>query len=243
MKGYSKTDYAPFNVKRNNIFEAEQHKLDRSAMPYCENCGKTVSETAKFCRNCGAPQTPQIQTSATQAEAPQIMSAPVTIQPKPVMAPKDGPELIQSFIIVNRSKHFVGQEYLTGILTSRRLIFAPMTKDMIKEVSNITRQQAKNNLGTINAYPYQQNYLAIPAQVIINQSLGSIAIENVSIKQILLELVSTGGDGAETTEFELQVIADSGSNTFRMTKRDEYVTRLNQLYHDKLLLPKNYILK
>jgi zinc-ribbon domain len=214
-------------------------------MPYCENCGKPVNETAKFCRNCGAPQNPQTQATT----APQVVPAPVTGQPKP-QAPQvqtqtqEAQEQIQSFIIVNRSKRFVSQEYLTGIITSRRLIFAPMTKDIIKEVTNITRQQAKDKTGPINAYPYQQNYLAIPPQVIINQSPDSLAIENVSIRQIKLELVSTGGDGyADNTEFEMKVIADSGSYTFRMTKRDEYVTRLNNAYHDKLILPKSYILK
>jgi hypothetical protein len=209
-------------------------------MPYCENCGKPVNETAKFCRNCGAQQNPQTQATA----APQVAPAPVTVQPKPQVPPQEAPEQIQSFIIVNRSKRFVSQEYLTGILTSRRMIFAPMTKDVIKEVTNITRQQAKNKTPPTNAYPYQQNYLAIPPQIIINQSPGSLAIENVSIKQIKLELVSTGGDGyTDSMEFELQVVADSGSQTFHMTKRDEYVTRLNQLYHDKLVLPKNYSLK
>jgi hypothetical protein len=213
-------------------------------MPYCENCGKPVNETAKFCRNCGAPQNPQTQDEA----APQVIPTPVlTVQPKPQTPqapPQSVQEQIQSFIIVNRSKHFMGQEYLTGILTSRRLIFVPMTKDMIKEVTNITRQQAKDKTGPINAYPYQQNYLSIPPQVIINQSPGSLAIESVSIRQIKLELVSTGGDGyADIIEFEMKVIADSGIYTFRMTKRDEYVTRLNQLYHDKLVLPKNYFLK
>jgi hypothetical protein len=197
-----------------------------------------------FVETAEHPQNPQTQDEA----APQFIPTPVLIvQPKPQTPqapPQSAQEQIQSFIIVNRSKHFMGQEYLTGILTSRRLIFVPMTKDMIKEVTNITRQQAKNKIGAINAYPYQQNYLAIPPQIIISQSPDSLAIENVSIKQIKLELVSTGGDGyADIVEFEMKVIADSGSHTFRMTKRDEYVTRLNQNYHDKLVIPKNYSLK
>ncbi len=221
-------------------------------MPYCENCGNPVNENAKFCRNCGAPQNPQSQPQTASAPVQQAVPEPVfTVQPQqpqasqiPQARPQETQEQIQSFIIVNRSKRFVNVEYLTGILTNRRLIFAPMTKDMIKEVTNITRQQAKEKMGPINVYPYQQNYLAIPPQVIINQSPGGLAIENVSIRQIKLELVSTGGDGyADIIEFEMKVIADSGTFTFRMTKRDEYVTRLSQLYHDKLVLPKNYIPK
>jgi hypothetical protein len=226
-------------------------------MPYCENCGNPVNESAKFCRNCGAPQNLQSQpkTAAVPQAAPlpvqQAVHAPVfTVQPQPQAPqipqaqPQEAQEQIQSFIIVNRSKRFVNLEYLTGILTNRRMIFAPMTKDMIKEVTNITRQQAKDKTGPINAYPYQQNYFAIPPQVIINQSPGGTALENVSIRQIKLELVSTGGDGyADNIEFEMKIFADSGTYTFRMTKRDEYVTRLNQLYHDKLELPKNYFPK
>ncbi len=212
-------------------------------MLYCENCGKPVNETAKFCRNCGAQQNPQTQT----AMAPQVVPAPVTVQPKPLtpqIQTQETQEQIGSFIIVNRSKHFVRQEYLTGILTSRRLIFAPMTSHMIKEVANISKQQAKGKTPPNSIYPYQQNYLATAPQIILGQSPDSFALENVSIKEIKLALVSVGGEGyADSEEFELKVVADSGSYTFRMTKRDEYVTRLQQTYQDKVLLPKNYVMR
>ena len=209
-------------------------------MLYCENCGKPINETSKFCRYCGAPQTPTSET----APAPRVVPTPVsTVQPKP-QTPQEAPEQIQSFIIVNRSKHFVRQEYLTGILTSRRLIFAPMTSHMIKEVSNISKQQAKGKTPPNSIYPYQQNYLATAPQIILGQSPDSFALENVSIKEIKLTLVSVGGEGyADSEEFELKVVADSGSYTFRLTKRDEYVSRLKQVYQDKVKLPQNYVMR
>jgi len=40
-------------------------------MPYCPECGKSVSETAKFCRNCGASQAEE-----TAGETPAVKSPP-----------------------------------------------------------------------------------------------------------------------------------------------------------------------
>ena len=56
-------------------------------------------------------------------------------------------------------KCFGRRECFTGILTSQRLIFVPMTNDMLKDVTNITRQQAKNRdiTGALIVYPYQQD--------------------------------------------------------------------------------------
>ena len=35
-------------------------------MPYCSNCGKELKEGTKFCSGCGAPQTDETPSSATQ---------------------------------------------------------------------------------------------------------------------------------------------------------------------------------
>jgi hypothetical protein len=211
-------------------------------MLYCENCGKPVNETANFCRNCGAQQ--KLQTQA-QATSPVTSTASTPeVKPQPLSLNQEVPEQVLSFIIVNRTKRFGRQEYLTGILTSRRLIFAPMTNDMLKEVTNISRQQAKGKMPPMNAYPYQQNLLATQPSAIISQTPDSFTIENVSIREIKLSLVSVVGDGyADFEEFEMQVATDSGNQTFRMTKRGEYVTLLKQLYSEKVILPKNYIIR
>jgi hypothetical protein len=151
------------------------------------------------------------------------------------------PEQIFGFIIVSRSKRFGSQEYFTGVLTSTRLIFAPMTNNMLKEVAEISKQQAKGKIGPMATYPYQQNYLAAGTLAVMGQTPGCFAIDNASIRAVNLTLVNAVSDGySDFQEFQMQIVTDSATSTFRMTKRDEYVARLKQVYLDKVKLPPNY---
>jgi hypothetical protein len=147
-------------------------------------------------------------------------------------------EQITGFIIISKSKGFGGQEYFTGILTTNQLIFAPMTKDMVKEVTDISRQQAKSkNLTSTHVYPYQQMYLNVAPSNIISQMSGCFSIQNSSIRQINLKLVNVASDGyADFQEYEIQIVTDQQMLTFHMTKRDEYVIRLRQVYQEKMRL-------
>jgi hypothetical protein len=214
-------------------------------MPYCENCGQLVNPNANFCRKCGAPQKQEAQTNSTASAAPTITPSP-TITPAPVAEPSKpqtptqqaSTEIISSFIIVYRQKRFGGRECFTGILTSQRLIFVPMTNDMLKEVTNITRQQAKNkdNSGVSIVYPYQQNYLGM-APASISQIQGTLAIETVSLKEINIKQVDVVSDGySDFQEYQLQAVSDFCTLDFRMTKREEYVSRLRTVYQEKLRL-------
>ena len=144
------------------------------------------------------------------------------------------------FIIAAKSKRFGNEEYYTGILTNQRLIFAPMTKDILKEITNISRQQAKTNSTAMPVYPYQQKYLSMGACVILAQTQGCFSIANSAISELTIKIVNASGDGyADTQQFEMQILTDSGAQTYSMTKRDEYITRLRQVYQDKVKLPRN----
>ena len=207
-------------------------------MPYCENCGKPVNPNAKFCRNCCVPQTYQAQQPLNSAAPTQVNSPP---QPIPEPARQEAAEQIFGFIIVSRSKRFGSQEYFTGILTNNRFIFAPMTNNMLKEVADISKQQAKGKIGPMATYPYQQNYLAAGPYAIMVQTPGCFAIDNASIRAVNLTLVNAVSDGySDFQEFQMQVITDASTQTFRMTKRDEYLARLKQVYLDKVKLLTNF---
>jgi hypothetical protein len=197
-------------------------------MPFCENCGQPVLETENFCKNCGANQKQQflVPPPPPPENPPQTQSTP---------------EKISSFIIAQKQKHFGNPEYYTGILTSERLIFVPMTKDNLKEVTAISRAQAKNNQTTEPTYPYQQNMLAMGPAAVLAQNAGCITIQNNQINQLKVTVESSVGDGySDFQEFELQLATYQGAYTFRMTKRNEYITRLKQAYPEKIKLPPNY---
>jgi hypothetical protein len=213
-------------------------------MPFCEKCGASVEPDSNFCANCGAPQNLQSQTQFNYPPVPPPpnynnsisgLAEPSVFQPP---SWQNTTEQITGFIIINKSKGFSGQEYFTGILTTTQLIFAPMTKDMVKEVTNISRQQAKSkNPTSTQVYPYQQMYLNISPSNIISQTSGCYSIQNSSIRQINLKLVNVASDGyADFQEYEIKIVADQQTLTFHMTKRDEYVIRLRQVYQEKMRL-------
>jgi hypothetical protein len=213
-------------------------------MPFCEKSGASVKPHSNFCPNCGTPQNAQPQPQPNFPPMPpppnNNNSTRESIEPPAFQSPplQKAAEQIIDFIIIGKSKRFGGQEYFTGILTTTQLIIAPMTKDMLKEVTNISRQQAKNNNTTFTGtYPYQQMNLNNPPSTILSQTPGSFSIQNSASREITLKLVNNVGDGySDFQEYELQIITDPHTFTFHMTKRDEYVTRLKQVYKEKVRL-------
>jgi hypothetical protein len=205
-------------------------------MPYCENCGTPVDPNVNFCGNCGTPKKQHVQPLP-----PPPPRMPITqMEQVKILNPFSQvvPEQILSFIIAQLSKRFGNADYYTGILTNQQLIFAPMTKEMLKEVSEISKQQAKGNLGPgPMIYPYQQRYLSMAPSAILANTPGCLVIQNSSIQQINLTVVGSIGDGySDTNEYEMKIASSGGNFTFRMTKRDEYASRLKQIYLDKLRL-------
>jgi hypothetical protein len=205
-------------------------------MPYCENCGTPVNQNVNFCGNCGTPQKQQIQHIPPP---PPSMPVPQIEQVK-ILNPYSQAvnEQILSFIIAKLSKRFGNADYYTGILTNQQLIFAPMTKEMLREVSEISKQQAKGKLGPGPiTYPYQQRYLAMAPSAILANTPGCLVIQNSSIQEINLTVVGSIGDGySDTNEYEMKIASSTGYYTFSMTKRDEYASRLKQIYPDKIRL-------
>jgi hypothetical protein len=213
-------------------------------MPFCEKCGSPVKSDSNFCRNCGAPQNVQTNTqsndSHVSAQQNNNNSSESSAGPTAFQQPfrQSAPEQVVDFIIVSRSKRFGGKEYFTGILTHTQLIFAPMTNDMIKEVTNISKQQAKSKCATTTAiYPYQQRYLTASPSAILNQSPGGFSIQNSSIREINVKTVNAVSDGySDFEEYEMKIVSDLQTLTFYMTKREEYVFRLRQVYQEKIRL-------
>jgi hypothetical protein len=200
-------------------------------MPYCEHCGQPVNPDANFCSVCGTPRKQQPQTSPMPPPPPpavqQTPAANFQLQPSS--------EQIVNFIIATKSKRFGGDEYYTGILTSQRLIFAPMTKDNLKEVTNITRQAAKSGFSALPVFPYQQMYLSSTPEMILANTQGCIVIANSSIREIVLRTVDINSDGYSVgQEYEMQIKTDMGNQIYHMTKREEYPTRLRQVYLDRV---------
>jgi hypothetical protein len=205
-------------------------------MPYCENCGQPQNPTANFCGNCGTPQ--KQQSAINQSLPPPPPSFSPESPKMQTQNPQPTTEQILGFVIATKAKRFGNEEYYTGILTNHQLIIVPMTKDMLKEATNISRQLAKSNSNALPIYPYQQRYLASPPSSILAQAKGCITIPNASIHGFAIKIVNrSDSEGYSVSpEFEMQIQTDMGTQIYHMTKRDEYITRLKQVYHDKVKL-------
>ncbi len=210
-------------------------------MPYCEKCGTPLNPDASFCGNCGAPRK-SVQQDFQSNYEPSSPFSGISEQPLfPTPTWQKSAEQSLGFIIVSKSKKPDGQDYFTGIITTTQLIFVPMTKEMLKEVQDASTQAAEPVImGSSTAYSYQEMFLGIPPSAIVNQMPGSFAVQNASIKEINLKLVSSSSDRyAEFQEFEMRIITGLQTFNFRMIKRDEYLKQLIQVYRTKVKLPSN----
>jgi hypothetical protein len=144
-------------------------------------------------------------------------------------------EHILSFIIMSKDKRFGGTDYYTAVLTSQQMIFIPMTKDMLKQVTEINRQEAKGKFAPVQIYPYQQSYLAVTPVALINPDY--LVIQNGAIQQINIRRVSVPGDEyGYLQEYELQLTSTMGTHVFKMSTREENVTKLMQAYLGRVVL-------
>jgi hypothetical protein len=229
VKSLTKTTNTTTSTNRKVNLFTEFH-FDLTKMPYCENCGKFLTYEVKFCGNCG---TPLIKNQVIPPPPPPL---PLSQTSNPLN--QSTSEQILSFIIAQLTKRFGNPDYYTGVLTNQRLIFVPMTKNMLKEVSEISRQKAKGKVSPEPIiYPYQQSYLSMSPSTIIACNPSCLVIENNGVLEINLATVGAIGDGySDTNEFELKIKSVQGNYTFRLTKRDEYVTRLKQIYQNKIRL-------
>jgi hypothetical protein len=201
-------------------------------MTYCENCGNILNPEAKFCGNC------RYALNVAHVVPPPPPPPPMPNNQSFNSSNQAGTEQFLGFIIAQYVKRFGNWDYYTGVLTSQRVIFVPMTKNMLKEVSEISRQQAKAKVSSSPmVYPYQQNYLSMSPSAIIAANPGCLVIDNSGVLEISLAVVGSIGDGySDTNEYELKIKSVQGNYLFRLTKRDEYVVRLRLVYQDKLRL-------
>ena len=113
-------------------------------MPYCENCGKPLKETAKFCGNCGTPVESSVKAEPVSAPvAPVIAEAEPSVSEKPQEPSLTEP--VVSVLMLRKPKSLGRYDTYSGVLTNQRLIFAQMTSSMLKDAIKQAKEQAKAN--------------------------------------------------------------------------------------------------
>jgi hypothetical protein len=81
--------------------------ITRIHMPFCSNCGLQLTDTSKFCANCGTAVQIQIQKSTPSQTVQSVPSAPP--QPQIIREPEEEPEISyysgEGELIVKRTEH------------------------------------------------------------------------------------------------------------------------------------------
>ncbi len=185
----------------------------QQAPRFCTACGGALAEDARFCTGCGAPV-------ATPVEAP--AAAPVaTPVATPVAAPAQTDERVVS-VIPNASlkKGFMGISRTSYVLvfTERRIIFAEVTKDMLKQSVADARDAAKSDGkgffgqwgAQLGAYSkLAEAYLVLPPDEALAQNPENFAIDKASVEKAKLKSGMVGDADTGSTPDRL-VLKTSG---------------------------------
>ncbi|MCW4016701.1 MAG: zinc ribbon domain-containing protein [Candidatus Bathyarchaeota archaeon] len=220
-------------------------------MPYCENCGKEVSSSSKFCGRCGSPV--NVDTQATTVDSPKAVSA--APQPAPSVSPqtqtKSTSEPVLGVLMLRKPKSLGRYDSFSGVLTGQRLIFAQMTGDMLKDAIKQSREQAKSEgKGFFGQWAEQlkasasfaQRYYSMEPSVVLAETPGNSAVQNSSVNEVKLKLKDTGTQN-NTREFEIEIKSSSGKYKFRMDENNDYVQMLKTVYGDRVKTPFGYFSK
>ncbi len=124
-------------------------------MPFCTKCGSQVDPNGNFCQTCGASIKAQISIPITPNPAPApAASVAAAQQPAPAQtAPAQPPatvnanganvETVVGVILLTKPKSLGRYDSFTAVVTTRRLILAQMTSQMLTDAAMQARTQAK----------------------------------------------------------------------------------------------------
>lgn len=93
---------------------------------YCTQCGAPLNQGARFCGSCGQPVL-----ATPVAPAPQNAPSPLPRQNPP--APVNSEKVIGIMPCLSRKKGLLAVEGFNAVVTDRRIVFALMTNEMIRE--------------------------------------------------------------------------------------------------------------
>ncbi len=153
-------------------------------------------------------------------------------------------ERVVGAILVRKSKSLGRWDSYAAVLTTRRMIFAQITKDMMKRAAEEAKQRAKAEgkgfLGQWSAQlgatlGYVQRYLSMEPSAILSETPGNFYIENSAIREIKLK--EKNGGPETQPEFEMEISSSSGRFVFTLDKNKDNVNTLKQVYGDRVKTP------
>lgn len=168
---------------------------------FCTNCGAPLTAGDKFCGSCGHPLViPPI-------ESPAIVPA----------SEKSAETLIGIIPAVSRKKGLLGAESFNIVVTEKRMIFAEMTGDMVKEEAKKYGQEGflTGMLGAMTVgYTLHKRYLNMSPEDALHENPGNFFIDLNRIKKVRIEEgkrqreKSRGNETHENSRIEIETIGE-----------------------------------
>ena len=187
---------------------------------FCTNCGTPLRSGTRFCGQCGAPVLSTPAAPAYQAPAGPVVAAPY---PPPVAEP-----VLAMVLGLQRRKGLMGVDTMNLVATPARLIFAMVTKQMMKEAVVTARDEAKSQgkgfFGQVAAQMAWVNvvcreYYTMPIDAILARYPGSFFIPSAGVRRIRLKH-STLNDQGNRSDQELIIEATNGKHRFALLGMD-----------------------
>jgi len=143
---------------------------------FCTNCGAALDKGTKFCGSCGQKLS---ESAASSVATP----APVASTSQGVSAE----QLVGIIPAVSRKKGFISVEAFNVVVTERRMIFAIMTTEMIKEEAK--KAGKKGGLaGIFNAvtagYSLYKRYLDMAPEAALKENPQNFFVDLNRIKKV-----------------------------------------------------------
>jgi hypothetical protein len=152
-------------------------------------------------------------------------------------------ERVIGAILLKKPKSMGRWDTYAAVITTRRMIFAQITKDMAKRAIEEAKQKAKAEgkgfLGQWSAqlgasFNYAQRYLNMEPSDILSETPGNFYIENGAIGEIKIKHERSMHGGPD--ELKMEISASSGRYDFELNSSGD-VKLLKQVYGDRVKSP------
>jgi hypothetical protein len=146
-------------------------------------------------------------------------------------------------ILLKKPKSMGRWDTYAAVITTRKMIFAQITKDIVKRAIEEARQKAKAEgkgfLGQWSAqlgasFNYARRYLNMEPSDILSETPGNFYIENDAIREIKIKRERSMHGGPD--ELKVEISASSGRYDFTLDNSSD-VKLLKQVYGDRVRSP------
>jgi hypothetical protein len=182
------------------------------AKRFCTQCGTPLDSEDKFCASCGRPvkapaaaaAAPVVPTAAPAAPIAAPVTSPVTPAAPPAQPsseaqpmPQRDIETVTGAVQVVRRKNMFSFETFHLILTSKRMIFAAFTNDIVKQAAREAGQTGFFS-GLVGAatigFTYYKKYLTMDPEAVLRENPQNFALQRSNIRKVKLEMGSRHRD-------------------------------------------------